>query len=186
MSALALVIRFTIKPVPVQAAHEQHKLGFWIYLFFLVCWLAVCNALGHMEVAAIPPIIVVGFEVMSKKVYTTEALIKQVVILSLSALAGAYSLYFLQNLLATVLVDLLVVFFLLHILKAKMPPAYAISLLPMVIQFPSPWIFGVCVFGMSLVIFTLIYFWKKLAERRLAIYYARSLKPALKERVHRR
>jgi hypothetical protein len=171
MFALALFIRLTVKPGEVNLSHEGHiRLNFWAYLFFLICWLVICNAIGHVEIAAIPPVIVVGFEMMHKKTYSADVLIKQVLILTLAAFVGAYSLYFLHNLLWTVLVDMMIVFSILHILKAKMPPAYAISLLPMVLHMKGPGVFVVCVFVMASFMFTFVYFWKKHVEHRMMRY----------------
>lgn len=174
MSAIALAVRLWARPATATGAalganpgatpHEHNGVGFWVYLFFMVCWLAICNALGHVAVAAIPPVIVVGFEVMHKKIYSAEVLIKQVIILSLAALVGACSLYFLINPLLVGVVDMVAVFFLLHIFKVKLPPAYAMSLLPMVIQLGSPWIFGLSVFLEASVILFFVYCWKRYAQ----------------------
>jgi hypothetical protein len=164
MSVLALAVRLWARSDLKGAPHERNEMGFWVYLFFLVCWLAICNALGRAEVAAIPPVIVVGFEVMHKKKYSAEVFLKQVVILSLAALAGACSLYFLVNPLVAGLVDLGFVFFLLQVFKAKLPPAYAMSLLPMVIQVGSPWVFGLSVFLVASVILSFVYCWKRYAQ----------------------
>jgi hypothetical protein len=105
-----------------------------LYLAFLSVWILICSRNGWMFIAAIPPVIVVGYESVHKKDYTLKMFYKQVICLFLAAYIGTQSLYFLNNLLLAALVDIILVTLTLRLLSFKLPPAYAMALLPMVLH----------------------------------------------------
>lgn len=113
-----------------------------------------------MFMAALPPVVVTGYEAAHKKVYEAVTFKKQVICLFLAAFAGIQSLHFLDNLILAVLVDIAVVFLILRIFDCRLPPAYAMAILPMVLQKASYAYFYFQVLLMSIIVLGAVYLYK--------------------------
>lgn len=144
-------------PIPAQQQGHQHRL---LYLAFVSVWVIICWVMGWMMMAAIPPVIVVGYESIHKDVYPVGLLGKQVLCLVAAALIGTVSLYLFKNLLLTALVDMALVSVLIEIVQFKLTPTYAMSLLPMVLPGTSHTYFGLWVLLMCLVVLGFVWVYK--------------------------
>ncbi len=133
---------------PIKSPGRQHR---WLYFIFLSVWILICRSTGWMFLAAIPPVVVVGYESMHKDAYSAGVLGKQIICLVAAALLGTASLYLFKNLLLATLVDFAAVTVLFSIVRFKLTPAYAMSLLPMVLPGTSHAYFGLWVLLMCLV-----------------------------------
>ncbi|MEO8534276.1 MAG: hypothetical protein ABI441_11015 [Flavobacterium sp.] len=136
MGLLAILAAVFFKTeVSGTAAVEEPKsiLAILVFLAVLIVWVMICSALGNMQIAALPPVIVMGYELIDKKMYSLTMLYKQVAALMLAAFIGAQSFYFLDNFLLAAFTNLIAVTIILHYLKMKMPPVYAMAMLPMVL-----------------------------------------------------
>jgi hypothetical protein len=131
-----------------------------LYIAFISAWVLICSKNGCMYIAAIPPVLVVGYESVHKEEYTFKMMYKQVICLALAAFIGIQSLYFLNNLLLAALLDLIAVSLMLRLLAFKLTPAYAMSLLPMVLHSASPKYFYWQVFIMGGIVLGTIYSYK--------------------------
>jgi hypothetical protein len=131
-----------------------------LYLAFISVWILICSQNGWMYMAAIPPVLVVGFESVHKDDYTFKMFYKQVICLALAAFIGIQSLYFLNNLLLAALFDLVAVSLMLRLLAFKLTPAYATAILPMVLRNVSHQYFYWQVFIMAGIVLGSIYTYK--------------------------
>ncbi|MBS7232631.1 hypothetical protein KHA90_16555 [Flavobacterium psychroterrae] len=141
MGLLAIFAAVFFKPEASQApAQQQPKsvLAVLVFLAVLIIWVMICSAAGIMQIAALPPIIVLAYEHIDKKMFGAVMLYKMVTVLVLTAFVGAQSYYFLDNYLLASVINLIAVTIILHYLKMKMPPAYAMAMLPMVLPSSSP------------------------------------------------
>lgn len=136
-----------------------------LYIVFISAWILICSQNGWMYIAAIPPVLVVGYESVHKDEYTFKMFYKQVICLSLAAFIGIQSLYFLNNLLLVALFDIIAVSLMLRLLAFKLTPAYAMSLLPMVLHNASPKYFYWQVFIMGSIVLGVIYSYKNFRFR---------------------
>lgn len=131
-----------------------------LYILFVSAWILFCAQNGWMYIAAIPPVLVVGYESMHKDEYTFKMFYKQVVCLCLAAFIGIQSLHFLNNLLLAALFDIIAVTLVLRLMSFKLTPTYAMSLLPMVLHNPSHQYFYWNVLVMAVIVLGTIYSYK--------------------------
>lgn len=145
---------------------EQNSRDGMIYILFIALWIVICDYEKWMFMAALPPVIVIGYEAVHKEVYDGVTFRKQVVCLFLSAFIGIQALHFLDNLIIVVLIDMFAVSLVLRIFKCRLPPAYAMAILPMVLYNASYNYFYFQVLLMSVIIFGAIYLYKSPVFRR--------------------
>ncbi|MHC0443114.1 hypothetical protein [Flavobacterium sp. 3-210] len=126
-----------------RTAHPKPIISTWGYLLILTIWLFFCYIADAIEMAAIPPVIVVGYETIAKREYHLRMLYKQLLALVSAAFIGAQSIYYLDNYLLAALFDFAFISIILRILKLKMPPAYAMSILPMILPHYSRTYFAI-------------------------------------------
>lgn len=168
---LSLSIKLMYKPEKGSAQSNLHhyKNGI-LYMVFLAVWILICSQAKLMFMAVIPPVIVVGYESVNKEMYSFEVLKKQVGCLFLAAFVGTKALYFLDNLLIVALIDVVAVSFILHLFKFKLPPAYAMALLPMVLRNISYNYFYLQVLILSVIIFGTVYLYKNWSSGKKWIF----------------
>lgn len=141
MGLLAILVAVFFKgedsgtPVPDQ---PKSLVAILVFLAVLIIWVLICSAAGIMQIAALPPIIVLAYEHLNKKMFSFVMLYKMVAILVLAAFIGAQSFYFLDNFLLASIINLIAVTIVLHYAKMKMPPAFAMAMLPMVLPSNLP------------------------------------------------
>lgn len=145
---------------------EQNSRDGIIYILFIALWILICDHEKWMFMAALPPVIVIGYEAVHKEEYDGLTFTKQVVCLFLSAFIGIQALHFLDNLVLAVLIDMVAVSLVLRIFKCRLPPAYAMAILPMVLYNASYSYFYFQVLLMSVIIFGAIYLYKSPVFRR--------------------
>ncbi|REC47529.1 HPP family protein [Chryseobacterium pennipullorum] len=135
------------------------------YLFITIVWFIICDMYEHMEMAAIPPIIVIAFENMTKTSYTITTLVTQIVAMSIASMIGFYCYnFFNQHIIISGAASFTLITLVLYTLKVKLPPAYAMAILPMILDRQTPVYFTTRTLIMSLTLFTLIYISKRLIE----------------------
>lgn len=142
---------------PIKPPDHQHKL---LYLSFVSGWIVTCWVMNWMFVAAIPPVIVVGYESIHKDAYPAGVFGKQALCLVAAALIGTLSLYLFKNLLLAALIDMVLVTVLISVVKFQLTPTYAMSLLPMVLPGTSHTYFGLWVLLMCLVVLGFVFAYK--------------------------
>ncbi|SEN55190.1 hypothetical protein SAMN05192574_103498 [Mucilaginibacter gossypiicola] len=157
--ALSLYAKRGTPPEPTISKRQRPQDNI-LYIVFVSAWVLTCAQNGWMYIAAIPPVLVVGYESMHKEEYTFKMFYKQVVCLSLAAYIGIQSLYFLNNLLLATLMDIVAISLLMRLVAFKLTPAYAMSLLPMVLHRPSHQYFYWNVFVMACIVLGTIYSYK--------------------------
>ncbi|UOE51440.1 hypothetical protein MTO98_10160 [Mucilaginibacter sp. SMC90] len=147
-------------PPAKMASKRQKPQDNILYIAFISAWVLICSQNGWMYIAAIPPVLVVGYESIHKEEYTFNMFYKQVICLALAAFIGIQSLYFLNNLLLAAVFDIIAVFFMLRLLAFKLTPSYATAILPMVLHNASPKYFYWQVLIMCIIVLGTIYSYK--------------------------
>lgn len=115
---------------PNKTIQKNHML---IFSLMTLVWVSVVWFLGFSQMAAIPPVMVVFFEVLQKDRYSWRIASKHFIALVGAASIGvAVHLLFNSWLISTV-IALPLVFILLQLLKIKLPAAFAFPLLALVL-----------------------------------------------------
>lgn len=148
-------------PLQIDAKPQSHKDKI-LYMAFILIWVLICSINGWMFVAAIPPVIVVGYESIHKEQYTFNMFYKQVICLFVAAFIGTLSLYWLNNLLLAALLDIVLVSLFLRSMAFKLTPAYAMAILPMVLPKASREHFYLQVLIMSGLVLGLVFLYKNI------------------------
>lgn len=143
--------------LPPHSPHPKHTA---LYLLMVSGWIIICAQLDWMFMAAIPPVIVIGFESIHKAEYNFSLFKRQVVSLFFAALIGTQALYFIDNLFMVALVDFAAITLVLKLLKFRLPPAYAMAILPMVLHHFSYTYFPLQVLMMSIIILGIVYIYR--------------------------
>lgn len=156
---LALLVKVLLKQDREEAVEPESKpvLAILVYLAVLILWITVCWFANVIQMAAIPPVIVIGYELIDKKQYSFTMLCKQVTALVLAASVGAFSIYYLNNFILAAAVNFIAVALVLQSLKIKMPPVYAMTMLPMVLPGSTPGHFVINSTVMTLAVLGIIY-----------------------------
>ncbi|MFC6261820.1 hypothetical protein [Levilactobacillus fujinensis] len=128
---IGVLIQGHYKGLPVgQPLRFSHMLGFSLTA---LAWAITVWACGYPQMAGIPPVLVVFFEVSQMPNYTLKTAIKHVIALGGAATIGVLVHLLLASWLLTTLISLPVVFVLLQLLRIKLPAAYAFPLLALVL-----------------------------------------------------
>ncbi|WP_143461316.1 hypothetical protein [Levilactobacillus enshiensis] len=128
---LGVLIQGHYKGLP--AGHPlrfSHMLGFSLTALL---WVIIVWACGYPQMAGIPPVLVVFFEVSQMPTYSVKLAIKHVIALGGAATIGVLVHLLLASWLLTTLISLPLVFVLLQLLRVKLPAAYAFPLLALVL-----------------------------------------------------
>lgn len=148
--------------------HEKNTL-ILPYVILLIVWIVICKIINIPAMFAIPPIIVVGFEYVQNPSYNINMSIRHIIALTIAAFIGTCGVFYLQDLILVGIIDFIVVTLTLKFLNTKLPPAYAMAILPMVIGKHLNWLFPIYVLIMSAIHFAIIILLKKRQlNRRLA------------------
>ncbi|MCG2571776.1 hypothetical protein K4T90_11620 [Staphylococcus epidermidis] len=117
------------KKVPI-----QYK---YMIVFFIlnIIWIGLIWVAGYPQLAVIPPILVVVYEVLQKPMYNGKMAFKQGLVLTLSAAVGTLLYFTIDSWILITLLAMLLMLFLLRIVGIRMPAVYAFPLLPFV--FPT-------------------------------------------------
>jgi hypothetical protein len=163
--AVSITFRPNVSEVKKTLHQENQTKNSMLFLVFISCWIVFCSYYGMLFMAAIPPVIVVGYESVHKKEYNITIFYKQLICLFSAAFIGTQTLYLIDNLVIAALIDILLVSFILRLFKFKLPPAYAMAILPMVLHSFSHNYFYWQVLIMSSVVLGTVYFFKNTGFR---------------------
>ncbi|MFH5811581.1 hypothetical protein [Companilactobacillus sp. FL22-1] len=104
-----------------------------IFTIMAILWVGGVWAFGFSQMAAIPPVMVVFFEVLQKPTYDWKMASKHFLALVGAASIGVFIHLIFSSWLMSALISLPLVFILLQILKIKLPAAFAFPLLALVL-----------------------------------------------------
>lgn len=163
--ALYLILAGSKEKTNCGLKQKNSKEGLF-YMLFVAVWILICDQEKWMFMAAIPPVIVTGYEAVHKEAYEASIFKKQVICMFLASFVGIQALHFLDNLLLAVLVDIAAVSLILRIFKCRLPPAYAMAILPMVLYNASYAYFYFQVLLMSIIILGAVWLYKNSVFRK--------------------
>lgn len=143
LSFIIAILGFTLTlmlVVSLRKLHLQHPyhatINYCVMLVFLIIallWVLVVSLLGRPQMAAIPPVLVVFFEILQKPMYPGKMAIKQMVALTGAATIGFVAYSLLDSRLLVTLIALPLVWALLYLLQVRIPAAYAFPLLAIIL-----------------------------------------------------
>ncbi|MDA3615266.1 hypothetical protein [Polluticaenibacter yanchengensis] len=139
-----------------------------LYIGIVVLWLFICYELNVENLCAAPPVLVVLFEMIHKPQYPQKMYFKQVAMLTIVASLSVLSLFVFENFIIVAIVNFFIATIVLNIFKLKMPPAYALCILPLVLPHNTVQYLPVSIFAMSVVLYGIIYLLKYKATKNLA------------------
>lgn len=162
MGVLALGAWYERKNLVIQnnGTSESHNKNMLSYLVLLFIWFGVCYYFDALQIAAIPPVIVVGMENSQKIKIELPIVATQIFFLVLSAFFGSLIHYYIENQLLQCCLILFSISLLNKFIGIKLPPAYAMALLPMVLPMVPPFYFTINVMMASIGLLGGIYLYK--------------------------
>lgn len=101
----------------------------WVYGAIVLASMGIAAVLGHIQLAVLPPVAVVVYESLHMKMYSWRMVLKQTVVLTLSAAIGVTLFLLISNWIWVVVIDMLLMWGLLRVFKMRMPAVYAFPLL---------------------------------------------------------
>lgn len=160
---LALSISVSKKQISETTEHhnfKEKKIEIILFLMIVSLWFYFCISTNQLGMAAIPPVIVVALESVLKKKYSFKILSKQIFTLTTAGLIGSIILLFIENKVLAAFIAILMISGLLRMIKFRLPPAYAIALLPMVLHELPPANFMLNILIMSTSVLGIIFLLK--------------------------
>ncbi|VDG25517.1 hypothetical protein [Lactiplantibacillus mudanjiangensis] len=135
------------------------------FMLAATLWIGVVWRIDQPQMAGIPPVLVVFFEVAQLPTYSGKLAIKHIIALSGAATLGVVSYYLLGTWLLATLISLPLVFIMLSLLNLKLPAAYAFPLLALVL--PTNMFHGLPLTASLAAIFFLgtVYLYKQVMNR---------------------
>lgn len=120
-----------IKPIEnsVPIIYTSHNL--WLVGICLI-WFAIAYFLGYVYYSAIPPVIVIAFESLNHPSLKLGVRVKRILALTGASFIGCLTIQYLDNFILAGLIDLFLVAILLKVMDLRLPPAFAMVLLPMI------------------------------------------------------
>jgi len=118
------------KATPSANIQNHHMLVFTI---MAIVWVGSVWSLGFSQMAAIPPVMVVFFEVLQKPDYNFKMASKHFIALVGAASIGVLVHFLIASWLLSAIISMPLVFMLLQLLKIKLPAAFAFPLLALVL-----------------------------------------------------
>jgi len=120
-----------IKPIEdsvpiIYVSHNRWLLG------ICIIWFLIAYSLDYVYYSAIPPVIVIAFESLNHPSLKLNVRLKRILALTGASLIGCLTIQYLDNLILAGLIDLLLVAVLLKVMNLRLPPAFAMVLLPMI------------------------------------------------------
>ncbi len=151
---------FRIKPtensVPINyIGHNRWLIG------ICLTWFLVCYLTGYIYFSAIPPVIVISFETLNNPALKLYVRLKRILVMFLASLIGCLTIKYLDNLLIAGLIDLTLVAILLKLLDLRLPPAFAMVILPMILPEKSLFYLPIATLVMSIFFMLTIYIIQK-------------------------
>ncbi|GED69975.1 hypothetical protein BRE01_36770 [Brevibacillus reuszeri] len=112
---------------------KQHVRQATAFFIIMVAWLVVCWLSGSVQLAAIPPVIVVAYEAIHKREYSKKSAFKQGFSLTLSATIGTLLFLKIPSWPVVVIIDILLMLLLSQAMRVRMPALYAFPLFPFIL-----------------------------------------------------
>ncbi|MDF0728750.1 hypothetical protein PY093_19200 [Cytobacillus sp. S13-E01] len=111
----------------------QIQYKYMIVFFALnIVWIGLVWVAGYPQLAVIPPILVVVYEVLQKPMYNGKMAFKQGLVLTISATVGTLLYFAIHSWILITLLAMILMIILLRIVGIRMPAVYAFPLLPFV------------------------------------------------------
>jgi len=153
---------FKLKPtenaIPmIYTSHNRWLIG------LCVVWFAACYFSGFAHFSAIPPIIVISFESLNNPTLKLTVRLKRILVMFMATMAGCLTMHYLDNWLIIGLIDLIIVMFILKLTDLRLPPAFAMVILPMILPSDSIKYLPVATLIMSIFFMLSIYIIQKVA-----------------------
>ncbi|MBG3080471.1 hypothetical protein I4632_09615 [Proteus mirabilis] len=123
-----LVIFAKFKITPDRNVTLQPKL-MGIYAVIVLISIGVASIFNYAHLAVLPPIAVVIYESLYMKMYSLRILLKQTIVLTLSATIGVLLYFYVVNWIAVILLTMPLMWLLLHLFNMRIPAVYAFPLL---------------------------------------------------------
>lgn len=129
----------TLHPIEKQTVRKV------VYSVIIIALIALCYSL-KLKIGIIPPLLVVAYEWFNKTDLSRLSTFRQTLLLTFAALAGAeFHRLFPQLTTLAGLLSIMITILFMRLLKAKLPPALAISLLPLILGDVPVWEFPLIV-----------------------------------------
>jgi hypothetical protein len=106
-----------------------------VFLVLNFVWIGLVWVVGYPQLAVIPPILVVVYEVLQKPMYNGKMAFKQGMVLTISATVGTFLYFTIDSWITITLLAILLMLILLRIVGIRLPAVYAFPLIPFV--FPN-------------------------------------------------
>jgi hypothetical protein len=103
-----------------------------VFLLLNIIWIGLVWVADYPQLAVIPPILVVVYEVLQKPMYNGKMAFKQGLVLTISATVGTLLYFAINSWILITLLSLILMLILLRIVGIRMPAVYAFPLLPFV------------------------------------------------------
>lgn len=103
-----------------------------IYVLLNIIWISLVWIAGYPQLAVIPPILVVVYEVLQKPMYNGKMAFKQGLVLTVSATVGSLLYFFIDSWVLATLLAMILMLVLLRIVGIRMPAVFAFPLLPFI------------------------------------------------------
>lgn len=157
---------FKIKPtensVPViYTSHNRWLIG------LCLTWFIVCYFSGYKEFSAIPPVIVIAFESLNNPTLKLTVRIKRILTMFLVSMIGCLTMHYLGNWIIIGILNLLLVTIILKLTDLRLPPAFAMVILPMIMPEESIQLLPVATLIMSIFFMIGIFIIQKVAYPNL-------------------
>lgn len=120
-----------IKPIEqsvpiIYTSHNRWLVGICLF------WFLLCYLLDFIYYSAIPPVIVIAFESLNHPSLKLSVRIKRILALTGASFIGCLSIQYFDHYIYAGIIDLILVTILLKSLNLRLPPAFAMVLLPMI------------------------------------------------------
>ncbi|MFJ7890022.1 hypothetical protein ACIQYL_18350 [Lysinibacillus xylanilyticus] len=115
------------KKVPIQYKYML------VFISLNMVWIASVTIAGYAQLAVIPPILVVVYEVLQKPMYSSKMAFKQVLLLNISATVGTLLYLNINSWILITILAMLLMLILLQIVGIRLPAVYAFPLLTFVL-----------------------------------------------------
>ncbi|WP_314242760.1 hypothetical protein [Empedobacter tilapiae] len=153
---------FKLKPtenaVPmIYTSHNRWLIG------LCIVWFVACYFSGFTHFSAIPPIIVISFESLNNPTLKLTVRLKRILVMFMATMTGCLTMHYLDNWLIIGLIDLIIVMFVLKLTDLRLPPAFAMVILPMILPSDSIKYLPVATLIMSIFFMLSIYIIQKIA-----------------------
>ncbi|HLR51890.1 MAG TPA: hypothetical protein VK072_03345 [Candidatus Avamphibacillus sp.] len=103
-----------------------------VFLAINFVWIGLCWIVGKPQLAVIPPILVVVYEVLQKTMYNGKMAFKQGLVLTLSATVGTWLYFAINSWILVTISSVILMLILLMIVGIRLPAVYAFPLLPFI------------------------------------------------------